>query len=41
MTLLNAGVLSIIGPPAVPFGSIQPVHIYNRFGLVGPKTLQW
>jgi hypothetical protein len=40
MTLLNAGVLSMIGPPPVPFGSIMPVHRFSRFGLVGPSTEQ-
>ena len=41
VTLFQAGVLSVTGPPAVPCGSIVPVHMYSRFGLVGPRTEQW
>jgi hypothetical protein len=41
MTLLNAGELSMIGPPPVPFGSSIPVNMCSRFGLVGPSTEQW
>src|ERR1022692_2691415 len=41
ITLVNAGVLSMTGPPPVPAGSIIPVHMLSRFGLVGPNTEQW
>ena len=41
MTLLYAGLSSMTGPPPVPRGSIIPVHMYSRFGLVGPSTEQW
>ena len=41
MTLSNEGLSSITGPPPVPPGSIIPVHMYSRFGSVGPSTEQW
>jgi hypothetical protein len=30
----------VTGPPPVPCGSIIPVHMQSRFGLVGPSTEQ-
>src|SRR6202042_3208745 len=33
--------LVMIGPPAVPFGSFQPVIRNIRLGQVGPSSEQW
>jgi len=41
VTLSNAGLSSVTGPPPVPPGSIIPVHMHSRFGWVGPNTEQW
>ena len=40
ITLSDPGLSSMTGPPLPPAGSIIPVHMYSRFGLVGPNTEQ-